>query len=61
LGELLALFSTDLNSALNFACYDTHIKFFKTKFVCLYMYEQFLQTLLPELDETAQKNEKRIL
>jgi hypothetical protein len=32
LGELLALFSTDSNSALNFAFYDTHKNFQMTIF-----------------------------
>jgi hypothetical protein len=32
-GELFSLFSTDLNLALNFAFYGTHIEFNKKKFI----------------------------
>jgi len=48
LGELFALFSTDSNSALNFACYGTYIEFFLKHF---FAYISLL-TLKPNSDET---------
>ncbi len=47
-------FSTDLNSALNFAFYDTRINFFQ----CLLI---LIANLKPKSDEMAQKNEETYL
>ncbi len=51
------LFSTYSNSALNFASYDTYIKFIQF-LACLWA---LFSTLKPKSEESAQKNEKRIL
>jgi hypothetical protein len=49
-GNLFAFFSTGSNTVSNFAFYGTNIELL-----------HFLLTLTPNTDETAHKNEKRIL
>ncbi len=55
----LHFFSTDLNSASNFAFYDDYIEFLKRKYFLFTL--ALFANLKPNADKPAQKNEKRIL
>jgi hypothetical protein len=59
LGEFFALFSTDSNSALNFAFYDTYIEM-KEKKIMLPVLALFANSIA-KIKHTTQKNKQRIL
>jgi hypothetical protein len=56
-GGVFCIFSTDLNSASNFAYYDTHKEFLKTFFFCLALFADFKA----KIGRNGSKKENEIL